>query len=147
MTTTVVAGTYVFTANDQTAANPTLNEDWTLLQAPAGFAAVERNFYMYSGTTLTITGLASGSTAGDQTFTVNAGTGSWTSTYGNAGVPTIWPQASSLFGNGLKLTYGTDWTFNDDRTVITITISQAERIDLGDGNTRTLNLEMETLIQ
>ena len=111
-----------------------------------------RRFYRYSGTTLTITGLDPADT-GNQTFTV-ATPGNWTATNGGTAPTATWPQSASLYANGLKLTYGAtpngDWVFDGTRANLTITITQEQRRELGldeDGNpeTRTLNLEMETL--
>ena len=138
--------------------------------------SVERNFYRYSGTMLEITGLPSEQADGTpidiatqqaQTIPVAIGTANWTSSYGPTAVPTTnWPQNASVFAQGSKLLYGAspdgDWVFTDTttggtttaRTGFTITISAAQRRDLGGqyngatfmANTQPLRLEVETLV-
>ena len=115
-----------------------------LATTPVSFS---RNFYQYTGADLVITGLGPTGT-GDQEFTVTI-SGNWTSRFG-AAVPTSWPNSASLFGNGMKLSYGpaangNDWVIDGARTTITITVSQAQRRELGAGESRSLLLEMETI--
>lgn len=130
-----------------------------------GAGTVTRNHYGYAGPALTITGLdpdnvQSGDAA--QVFNIAttarddaAGTGNWTLNRGSAAVPTTgWPQNVSLYGLGDKFFYGTDWTVNDEGTMITVTISVDRRRQLGGGedqngnfvpSTVNISLEVETL--
>ena len=135
-------------AYNSTADTLTINgQSIELATTPVTFG---RNFYQYTGADLVITGLGPTGT-GDQEFTVTIPS-NWTHRRGPAGatLPATWDASASLFGNGMKLSYGpaangNDWLLDATGATITITVSQAQRRELGAGESRSLLLEMETI--
>ena len=98
--------------------------------------AIIRSFYTGAAT------ITTGSTALSTPVALAAFSATATNPDGVAR-PTAWPQNSSLFADGMKLVYGTDWTFNADRTVVNILTSAADRAELTADEP--LVLEMEAI--